>query len=558
VLNKKEDDMTTNITANSNAIQEYSDEKRLKIYKLITSACTHLYSKGKLQETQFNELANIFADLAKNDPLFMAHLTAWSFKRDSKDIKTLSLFFNALNDADGTPFFKGASKNKPNLRIVSSVLLQSLDPHLALRILELCHKKFEIKDVLNKSRHFPTGLKTAYKKYLQYREENPDMLRGIRKAGLAKKMAQIYRLTHTAPSDEAAAILKWKQKDGREIEMEELPNFDGKTASEIADIVTEKKLSAIVCLSVIPNDKITAKVAEALLKNCTGNQSVILYRWFAKNGFLDVKAIKDLFKDKVKEATTAIDRIDTLTRDADATDKKEMAAVRSEKRKKEAATSDLGRIFLHIDASGSMHQAIEFAKDRSSIIAECVSDPKKNFNWGLFGSCGRMLRVPNEFTKEDFHAALYGVVANMGSTDCIALYEEARKFGAEVDVYVTDQGHNVGTIHKRIEEIHRKHPEYKKPKAAVIVDFSGNRDAKNLQELHNSLLKAEIPVSLVLPDKLTESALVAQSVRAAMVGEMAIIDEIMDTALPVPPKWWNKIGKTEKPEQVEAVAKKSR
>ena len=548
----------TTVNANTPAIQEYSDEKRLKIYQMITSACTHLYSKGKLQEAQFNELSNVFADLAKNDPLFMAHLTAWSFKRDSKDIKTLALFFNALSDADGTPFFKGAKKCKPNLRAVSSALLQSLDPHLSLRILDLCHRKFEVKDILNKSCHFPTGLKTAFKRYLQYREENPDMLRGIRRAGLAKKMAQIYRLTHTAPSDEAAAILKWKQKDGRVIQMEELPNFETKSSAEIADIITEKKMSAIVCLSVIPNEKITARVAEALLKNCTGNQSVILYRWFAKNGFLDVKAIKELFKDKVSEATTAIDRIDTLTRDADATDKKEMASVRSEKRKKEASTTDLGRIFLHIDASGSMHQAIEFAKDRASIIAECVSDPKKNFNWGLFGSHGVMLKVPDEFTKEDFHAALYGVTANMGSTDCVALYEAARKFGAEVDVYVTDQGHNVGTIHKRIEQFHEKNPNCKKPKAAVIVDFSGNRNAMNLQTLHESLVKAGIPVSLILPDKLTESALVAQSVRAAMVGEMAIIDEIMDAPLPTLPKWWNHLGISEKSEKAEVVAKKSR
>ena len=521
------------VTAQTSALAEYSDEKRLSIYKLITSACTHLYSKGKLQEDQFNSLAPVFADLSKNDPLFMAHLTAWAFNHDSKDLKTLSVFFNSLNDADGTPFFKGSSKNKPNLRSVSYALLQQLDPHMVLRILDLCHKKFEVSNVLNNSRHFSTGFKNAFKSYINYREENPDVLRGIRKAGLAKKMMQIYRLTHTAPSDSAASILKWKQKDGREIEMEELPDFNDKTSAEIADIISSKKLSPVVSLSIIPQDKITSSVAKALLNNCTGNQSVILYNWFAKNGFLDVKAINDLFKSKVKEANTAIDRIDTLTRNADAQDKKELSQIRSEKRKSVANTAGLGKIWLHIDASGSMQNAIEFAKDRASIIAECVSDPEKNFRWGLFGNIGKELKNPTSFTKEDFHQSLYGVRADMGSTDCIAMYEKARSFGADIDVYITDQGHNIGTINTRIRDIHARNPSLQKPRVSVIVDFSGNRNARVLNLLESELKKSEIPVAVIYPDDLKESALVAQSVRAALVGEMAIINEIMETQLPI-------------------------
>ncbi len=331
------------------AIAEYSDEKRLKIYKMLTSACTHLYSKGKLQENKFDDVAKIFADLSKNDPIFMAHLTAYAGIKDSKDLKVLSVFFNSISDADGTPFFKGAKKCKPNYRSVSYTMLQRLDPHLALRVLELCHKKFAVKDVLNDSRHFSTGMKTAFKKYIWYRENSPDIIRGIKKSGLTKKMQQIYRLTRTSPSDVAASILKWKQKDGRKLVLEKLPDFSDKKSSEIADELEKTKLSPVVALSIIPNEKITAKVAEALLNNCTGNQSIILYNWFARNGFMDVQSIKKLFKDKVQESTTAIDRIDTLTKDADEEDKKEMSVARSEKRKKTANTSEIGKIFLHID-----------------------------------------------------------------------------------------------------------------------------------------------------------------------------------------------------------------
>lgn len=524
------------------AINEYSDAKRLEIYKMVTAACTHLYSKGKLQTDKFKALLPIFSDLAKHDPLFMAHLTAWSNKKDSKDLKVLSVYFNALSDADGTPFFKGATKSKPNLRTVSYALLQEMDPHLVLRVLEFAHTRFDVPGIFNDAKHFPTGLNTAMRKYLAYREQNPEMLRGARRAGLTKKIENIYRLTHTSPSDEAVAILNWKQKDGRKVEMEKLPDFEHMTTEQIVDELSKGKIKAIVALSVLPTEKITASVAKALLKNCTGNQAIILYRWFAKNGFLEVKAINDLFKSKVKEATTAVDRIDTLTRDADAKDKAELAVVRSENRKKNANLSSIGKIWLHIDASGSMQNAIEYAKDRSCIIAECVSDPEKNFRWGLFGNKGEILKNPTSFTKEDFHQVLYGVRADRGSTDCIAMYNEARKFGADVDVYVTDQGHNVGTIGLRIEKFHQENPTIPKPKAAVIVDFSATRHAAKVTQLEDALRKVGIPVSIIVPDSLKESALVAQSVNAALKGELSIVEEIMDTKLPELPRWWNSVS----------------
>jgi len=367
-------------------------------------------------------------------------------------------------------------------------------------------------------------------------------LRGMKKAGLANKMQQMYRLTRTSPSDEAAAILRWKQKTGNTIALENLPDFSAMTSADIADKLGELKLAPTVALSVIPQDKITAKVAKALLANCTGNQVIILYNWFARNGFLDVKSIKELFKDKVKESTTAVDRIDTLTKDADEDDKKEMAEVRSTVRKKAARTAELGKIYLHIDASGSMQQAIQFAMDNATTIAECVDNPSENFGWGLFAITGRKLPLPKQFTKEGFYGSLYGCRAG-GSTDCIALYGEARKMGAEVDIYITDQGHNIGTISKRIEEYHAANPDMKKPKAAVIVDFSGNRNAAYVCALEDGLKKAGIPVAIMKPEALKESALIPQSVATAVKGEMAVLDTILETPLPKLPRWWNSVRK---------------
>lgn len=526
-------------------LPEHSDAKRLEIFKLTTASCGHLFSKGKLQVDKWNSLAPVFADLAKNDPIFMASLAAWSANKDSKDMKVLSVFWNALSDADGLPFFKGSKKNKPNLRQVSAALLQGLDPHLALRMAEFCHMKFGVPGLFNESRHFPTGLLTAFRKYLRYREENPEMLSGARRAGLGGKLKRLYRLTHTSPSDEAAEILGWKQKDGRAIKARKLPDFASMSVDDIAKTLSETKLSPQVALSVLPPAKVTGKVAKALLGNATGNQAIILYNWFAKNGFLDKADIKSLFKEKAKSATTAVDRIDTLSRAADATDRKELSEIRSEKRKSATRGTGISKIFMHIDKSSSMRGAIEFAKEKGAVFAECVDNPAKNFAWGLFGSGGRKLGLPEDFTKESFHAALYGVNASDGSTDCLALYAEARKFGAEVDVYITDSSHNVGDIPSRIEQFHRSNPGTPKPRAAIIVSFGTG-------SLGDGLKASGIPVVVVQPQALGESALVAQSVRNALVGELAVIEEILAVPLPRLPEWWDRVEAKGKPSPVPA------
>jgi len=506
---------------------EKTPEERLAIYNLLLGSCTHLYSKNKLQESKFNEVSNTFIKLSKEDPLFMVHFTAWAAKRDSKDLQILSIFFNALNDADGSPFFVGSKKNKPNFRMISAVLLQELSPHLALRLLELTRHKFGVNGYLSDGAHYPSFLKNAFKKYILYRENNLDMIRGIKKSGLGNKFIKMYRMVHMAPTPESAGILGWKQKD-KEIVVEKL-NFDKMKPNEIAEYIVKNKLSPLFALSALPEGVMNAKIAKALLTNCSGNQTVILQNFFRRKGFLEIEEIKKLFGDKVRTAKTAVDRIDTLSKDLTDVEKKEMAETRSKVRKE--IVGNIGKIFMHIDKSGSMRDAINFAKEKGAIFAECVSNPEENFGWGLFGTNGRALGTPNGFTKEDFHAALYGITANDGSTDCLATYEMARNFGADIDVYVTDQGHNVGQLNTRLNKLIEKKG---KPTAAIIIDFSNGRD----NTLKDGLEAVGIPVSIIKPTAMSESALVAQAVKQAVKGQVAIIEEILDTELPKLPRWY--------------------
>lgn len=498
-------------------------DERLQFHSFITSACSHLYSKGKFQEERFLDIMPTFVKMAKEDPIFFAHLTSWAMNQKSKDLKVLTVFFNSLNDADGLPFFSGSKRNKPNFRKVSAGALQNLDPHLALRVLELMRYKFELNDYLSYGAHYPSFMKTAFRRYILYRESNPNMVVGIKNGALAPKFIKMYKLMHMIPTKETAGILGWKQK-GRDIEKYTI-NFSKLNTDEIVKEITSSKLSPLIVLSSLSDDQVNSDVAKAILQNCSGNQAVILQNMFRRKGFLEIPEIRDLFGSKVLKAESTVDRIDTLSKELTDDEKKEMATVRSNVRKKQMG--DIGKIFLHIDCSVSMQQAIEFAKESTSIIAECVNNPEENFGWGLFGINGKQLPLPSGFEKEDFHSALYGVRADAWGTNCLASYKFGRKMGADVEVFFTDQEHNSGDLEKTI----RAHDT--KPKAVVIVDFKQRYELlKNVFERNN------IPVSIMKPEALKESALVAQAVNNAIKGQSAIIDEILETSLVRLPKWY--------------------
>lgn len=179
-----------------------------------------------------------------------------------------------------------------------------------------------------------------------------------------------------------------------------------------------------------------------------------------------------------------------------------------------------------------MRTAREFAIDRGAIFAECVNNPRDNFRWGIFGSRGEEIPLPEEFVKDAFAAQLFPYRQG-GSTNCFALYNNARKFQADTDVFISDGEHTDGDLVKKIKEYHEEHPEVTKPKACVVVWF-GQR-----QNLIKDAYEANgIPVSVISPDTLTQSALVVDAVKASILGPVAIIDSIMEEPLLELPSWY--------------------
>jgi len=546
--------------AQENQLAYLNDETRLDVYKTIISGCTHVWSKNTLQngqtimrkrrnpdgtitevpevqEQRLQPILDTFITLADQDPVFLAHFNSWAItKSDGKDLKVLSTFINSLSDADGTPFSEGSDYKKPNYRRVAQAAVLTMDPKLVSRLITIANLKMPLGARYKEGTHFARSLKNACKKYIRFREQNPKALEGIKKAAFTKIMLNMYRALHIAPSDEAVAVFGWDQKDGRVAEKSEIFNFKGLSDLAIAEKIREEKLKPQGVLGAL-NKKISPVIAAAVLEQCSGDQAVIYRELFDKEGLLKDKEIMEVFTEKIKTAKTALDRVDKITTEVDADVSKELKKARADKRKE--IVGDLGKVFVHIDASPSMMHAINFAKERGSIIAECIKNPEENFHWGLFDDDKRELDLPETFEKDAFMARLYGIHCGGHGTNCLSWYEDARKLNCEIDIYLTDEDHNTGVIRQIVENCDEKG--LGRPKAAVVIMFPPGTITTRRERLSDSLEAVGIPVSRVDPNTLTESALVAQAVRDAMRGAMSIIDDIMGTPLLELPRWYESI-----------------
>lgn len=516
-----------------NKLSYLDDAERLKIYETITKGCMHLWSKNKLQEDKLEAVLKNFAELAEKDPLFLAHFTSYAFKKlDSKDLKVVATFMNSLSDADGTPFSPGSEFKKPNWRTISQAAFIELDPKLALRVLKLANTKRTIGSKTNGT-HFSRHMKTAAEKYVRYREANPRMLEGIKKAGFANTLKSIYRIARVAPSPEAVQILRWKQKPGFpgsnvEIKKSETFNFKGLSDLEIATKIRTERLKPQATLGALP-EKISPVIAAAILEQCTGDQAVVLTSLFEDQGLLKHEEVRKVYDEKIRTAKQALDRVERIKQDLDETTKAVLREAKADVRKQQVG--NIGKVFVHIDISGSMQGAIEVAKEKGSIFAECVQNPEENFFWGVFNGHGGVLNRPTKFTKDGFKAVLYGVRAG-GSTNCFALFHHARQQGCDTDIFLTDGAHTDGNAEVLLRNYIAQGGTL--PKQVVIVKCG----TQYSRDLENGFKAVGVPVSVIEERQLSESALVTQAIRSAVLGANVVIEEILKTPLLSLPKWW--------------------
>lgn len=520
-------------------LQQLTSQERLQAYELFLRGCTHIWGRDEqtlkrgLKVSKAVDVLNSLIPLTVKDPYFLAHLNSYIMQKDmGKDLKVLSTFVNSLNTADGQAFSTGSKYTKPNLRLSAIAALQDLEPFLAIRLLEVANTKFAVTDYLNYGRHFSSSLRTGFKKYLKYREASPRWIKTIKEKAMAGDMISLYRTMRIQPSDETAAILRYRQKLKKGMKLAESSfNLEGLDDLQIAEKIRRERLPVLSTLGALPR-KVSPVIAVALLEQATGNQAVILKSMFEEAGVLKDKEVMALFQEKLATAKGSLDRVETLSKTSSEEVEQVMKQARADKRKEQL--TDVGKVFLHIDTSPSMDAALEVAMKRGAIIAEMIPNPRENFRWGLFHGFGEELPLPDEFVEDAFRAILFGKTTHY-STNAFALYGNARQFGADVDVFISDGDHNVGNLDSMIQTFHQMNPNLPKPKAMVLVFI---KNAYAMDTLKNAYEANNIPVAVVDPDTITSGAGVMLAIRSAMLGAVAQVDEIMNTPLLTLPEWY--------------------
>ncbi len=533
-------------------LQSMTSQERLQAYNLIIAGCSHIWSKNKLQDAKAQAVLDTLVPLIGKDPYFLAHLTSYAIKKSTaKDLRVFLTYVASLSSADGLWFGNDPNYAKPNLRSVGWAALQELEPKLAARVAFLASHPYSVTNVFNEGRHFPKGLRNAIKVYIKNVESNPSRLMGIRQAGLRGVMMRLYTWMHMHPSDEALQILGWKQKDGKISITKKESIFKDLSDLEIAEKIRAEKLPYLGILGELArvSKKVSPVIAVAMLEQATGNQAVIMRSTFEDAGILNDPEVMKLYEEKIADAKSTLDRAETISKTASDAVKQALTNARSTVRKNQMG--DIGKVFVHLDFSGSMSAIKQYAEEKGAIIAEMVNDPINNFRWAAFDGRPISIPMPKAFTKPAFQQALFGVVGG-GSTDCFANYGRARQFGADVDVFVSDQVHTDGNLTSKIQKYHTDNPTIAKPKVCVIIDFSSGQASyfgRIIHAIKDAYEANGVPVAEIHPDTLNQSALVVEAVRTAMLGPVAIVDDIMDTDLLELPKYYYAVMKDVMKEQ---------
>jgi len=501
-------------------LPEQTAETRLNVYRLLTSACTHLYSKNKLQVDKIKEALKLLYPLTQEDPYFLAHLAAWSARgsNQSRDLKLLAVYLNALSSGDGTPFIKDGTLRKPNLRLVSHALLADFDPKQLARLASFRRLKWSPNGHLD-TVHFPRSLRQAMERYLS--ALSLETLNKHLAAGFRRHLIASYRLLQVQPLDEIAALLRYKQKNVPLDKIEVANPFAGLSDQEIAEKIARERMPFSRALSLLEREP-SPVILAALFEVASGNQLIVQLNLFEKAGLLSAPEFAEKFYAKIKRtATTSVDRLDTVAKDIKPEIKEKLQEVRAETRQAQLGKLD-GKLHLDIDKSGSMTESIALAKECAAVLCDVVG--AADFSWSMFDSRAYAI-TDKPITKEHAHRALFGVAAN-GATNCLANYRmimakpPERAFEpVKYYVWITDEEHNDGS---------HDISALPKPEVAIIVHVG-----KHCNTLSQILRQHGIEPVYLQPQALQESALVVQAIKTALRGQMAIIDEIMSFPLPV-------------------------
>lgn len=384
------------------------------------------------RKEQFRE---VHEDFLNQDPECYAHLAAWySDNQDIRDHKELFAAYLIGNNFD------------QRYREAGLALLRELPPYQVARV---------VKDIKENIGKVPTSLKTEVKRYLREREENKAWFDSSVLYG-RKHLKYLYatfrikpggpKVTINYKGDEIettyadAILFKGVYPDNSKLPV--LRDIEhSNNEKEIAELIVNNNIPFRVAVGLI--DEVTPMIMIAMLNNMSPQDVINHLGMLKRHGCMDNDKVKSIIMDKLEEAKEN-NRVHTMKTkvaaehsQADGEISQALTDVADTKVQQKGEITRPTAIF--VDASGSMHNAIEVGKNLASIASAIAKDDLYVY---AFDEMAR--KVNSQGTNlSDWDKAFKPIKANGGtSIGCVLNKLLKDEKYVENIVIITDEGEN--------------------------------------------------------------------------------------------------------------------
>lgn len=411
------------------------------------------------------------AEVYKLDQELAARWASWQFQRDHKDMKVVLAAFMLVQERAGAPVVENGEVlfNDEDYRAVGEAMCllttkDYIDAKLLLRIGDVLRLPAvaEINRELGfgkSARKSPMGrYHKAVTKWLQYRETNPQMLKGLVNKGQRQMVMALAQMVNYKPVSPAFfEILRWKQKqakDGRRqmaigVEVAKAETWEDLDEKGICQRIVESKPGWKRIVGLLPAKiGLTRAIAAAAIEagSVSDNDIVILSPTLEELGLLNVPAIRQRWMIANENATNqrakniarnlkAKENVDVMNDSADLAAAKAMAEV----------VKDL-LIMVIVDKSGSMDGAIERAREICKKLL--VSFPMDRVRVSVFNTIGSEITLKAAKAAAIEHAfqghRAGGATAYSEGVRCLAKYKPQPSQDV-LPIFVGDQGDDYPT-----------------------------------------------------------------------------------------------------------------
>jgi len=265
----------------------------------------------------------------------------------------------------------------------------------------------------------------AVRDWLNFRESNPTMLAGLKKAGYAKTVRSLARMVGYKPkSQHFFEVLGWKQKqstDGhRTIGLNglniEKVSFEGLDEAGICEMIAADRMGYKQVMGMLPKEiGLTPAIFVALIDQLSDKDLTILTPTLEEFGLLEHAEIKERWQSALRNQDDQRARnIAKNIKNRETVEQLESAADGAVAKAVEEATAEADvHIMFIIDISASMEGAIELSKEALSMIVQGF-DPAK-LHVSCFNTIGQLLR-PRHHSAAGIKHMLAPLFASGGTT----------------------------------------------------------------------------------------------------------------------------------------------